>query len=87
MGIVVGATDPYALACVRAAAPSLWFLCPGVGAQGANLKAALGAGLRSDGMGMLVSVSRSIACDSDPAGASANLRQGINDVRRASAST
>ena len=87
VGIVVGATDPYALACVRAAAPSLWFLCPGVGAQGANLKAALGAGLRSDGMGMLVSVSRSIACDSDPAGASANLRQGINDVRRASAST
>ena len=87
VGIVVGATDLDALARVRLDAPSLWFLCPGVGAQGANLKAALGAGLRSDGMGMLVSVSRSIACDSDPAGASANLREGINDVRRASAST
>ena len=87
LGIVVGATDPQALARVRFAAPSLWFLSPGVGAQGANLDAALEAGLRPDGMGMLVSVSRSIACDSDPAVASANLRKGINAVRRASAST
>jgi uridine monophosphate synthetase len=34
IGLVVGATHPEALTRVRAAAPDLWFLSPGVGAQG-----------------------------------------------------
>jgi uridine monophosphate synthetase len=34
IGLVVGATQPEALRRVRAAAPSLWFLAPGIGAQG-----------------------------------------------------
>ena len=41
VGLVVGATDPAALARVRALAPGLWFLVPGVGAQGGDLAAAL----------------------------------------------
>ena len=65
-GLVVGATDPEALARVRAAAPDLWFLVPGVGAQGGDLEAALGAGLRADGLGLLINVSRSIARAADP---------------------
>ncbi|OIO87589.1 MAG: orotidine 5'-phosphate decarboxylase, partial [Anaerolineae bacterium CG2_30_58_95] len=46
IGLVVGATQPEALRRVRAAAPELWFLVPGVGAQGGDLAAALRSGLR-----------------------------------------
>ena len=45
IGLVVGATQPEALARVRAAAPDLWFLAPGVGAQGGELE--IGAESRS----------------------------------------
>ena len=38
IGLVVGATQLDALKRVRAAAPNLWFLAPGVGAQGGDLK-------------------------------------------------
>lgn len=82
LGLVVGATDPHALARVRAVAPDLWFLAPGVGVQGASLEIALHAGLRPDGMGMLVSASRSIAGSADPAAAAANLLELINSARR-----
>jgi orotidine 5'-phosphate decarboxylase subfamily 2 len=58
IGLVVGATQPDALTRVRAAAPDLWFLSPGVGAQGGDLETALEAGLRKDGKGMLINVSR-----------------------------
>ena len=58
VGLVVGATDPQALARVRAAAPDLWFLVPGIGAQGGDLQASLEAGLRPDGLGLLINVSR-----------------------------
>ncbi len=44
IGLVVGATQPEALRRVRAAAPDLWFLAPGVGAQGGDLESALKAG-------------------------------------------
>ena len=82
LGLVVGATDPEALEKVRSVAPDMWFLVPGVGAQGGDLEAALTAGLRSDGLGMLVSVSRSLAMATDPAAEARSLRDAINDVRR-----
>lgn len=34
LGLVVGATDTSALEAVRSISPSVWILCPGVGAQG-----------------------------------------------------
>mgnify|MGYP002067496223 CR=1 FL=1 len=37
VGLVVGATDVSALAAVRVAAPDLWLLAPGVGAQGGDV--------------------------------------------------
>jgi uridine monophosphate synthetase len=77
VGLVVGATQPEALARVRAAAPNLWFLAPGVGAQGADLQTALNAGLREDGMGMLISVSRGISRAEDPARAAETIREEI----------
>jgi uridine monophosphate synthetase len=82
VGLVVGATDPEALARTRAAAPELWFLAPGVGAQGGVLATALAAGLRADGLGLLVSVSRSISLAADPAAAAAELCGAINRERR-----
>jgi uridine monophosphate synthetase len=61
VGLVVGATDPAAIRRVRTLAPWMWLLVPGVGAQGGDLREALIAGLRADGLGMLVNVSRSLA--------------------------
>ena len=81
IGLVVGATQPEALTRVRAAAPNLWFLSPGVGAQGGDLETALKAGLRKDGMGMLINVSRSIARAENPGLAAAELRDEIINLR------
>jgi len=83
IGLVVGATHPEALAKVRAAAPGLWFLSPGVGAQGGSLESALRSGLRADGKGLLINVSRSIARAENPALAAAELRDEIIHIQRA----
>ena len=83
IGLVVGATQPEALARVRAAAPDLWFLSPGVGAQGGDLKTALESGLRTDGIGMLINVSRSIGRAEIPGLAAAELRDEIFNIKRA----
>ncbi len=82
VGLVVGATQPESLARVRAAAPDLWILAPGIGAQGGDLTAALQAGLRADGSGLLVPVSRSLSQAEDPARAAADLRDEIADQLR-----
>jgi uridine monophosphate synthetase len=82
LGLVVSATNPRILASVRAAAPDLWFLAPGVGAQGGDLRSALESGLRQDGMGMLVNVSRSLATAPDIRQAAGQLRAEINAVRQ-----
>ncbi len=82
IGLVVGATQPEALAKVRVAAPDLWFLAPGVGAQGGDLASALKAGLRKDGLGMLISASRSIARAESPRKSAEALRNAINLVKK-----
>jgi uridine monophosphate synthetase len=81
IGLVVGATHPESLAGVRAAAPGLWFLVPGVGAQGGDLEAALQAGLRADGKGLLINVSRGISRAKDPAKAAAELRDEMINIQ------
>jgi uridine monophosphate synthetase len=81
IGLVVGATHPEALARVRAAAPDLWFLSPGVGAQGGELESALKAGLRKDGKGMLIPISRGISRAEKPAQAAAELRDSLLEIR------
>jgi uridine monophosphate synthetase len=80
-GLVVGATYPAALARVRDAAPEAWFLLPGVGAQGGDLESALTAGLRADGLGVVVNSSRGIIYAEDPRRAAAELRDRINQAR------
>jgi len=82
VGLVVGATYPEAVAEARDLAPDLWFLLPGVGAQGGDLEGALSAGLREDGQGVLITVSRGVTQAVDPRAAALRLRDRINECRR-----
>jgi len=81
IGLVVGATQPEALSRVRKAAPEAWFLSPGVGAQGADLETALRLGLRKDGKGMLVTVSRSLSRAEDVARAAEEMRDDMFAIK------
>jgi orotidine-5'-phosphate decarboxylase len=90
VGLVVGATHPEAFRNVRAAAPDLPFLVPGVGAQGGDLAMAVGEGQDRHGAGVLIASSRAVLYASrgadwqDAARAAAReLRQAINGLRRA----
>ncbi len=67
-GLVVGATAPAELVAIRAVAPGLAFLVPGVGAQGGEVEPVLAAGPATAAPawnrpagGLLVNVSRGIA--------------------------
>jgi orotidine-5'-phosphate decarboxylase len=60
LGLVVGATVPAELARVRAIAPRMPLLVPGVGAQGGDVVASVEAGRDADGYGMLINSSRAI---------------------------
>jgi orotidine-5'-phosphate decarboxylase len=59
-GLVVGATYPTELADVRAIAPNVPILVPGVGAQGGDAATVVEHGARSDGRGLIVNSSRAI---------------------------
>lgn len=68
VGLVVGATAPAELRQIRAIAPGLGFLVPGIGAQGGELDPVLEAGPATSppaggkpGAGLLVNVSRGLA--------------------------
>lgn len=82
IGLVVGATFPRVMAELRGLVPDMWFLAPGIGAQGGELEAALKAGLRADGKGMLINVSRSIGRAKNPGRAAAELRDEILNIKR-----
>jgi orotidine-5'-phosphate decarboxylase len=60
VGLVAGATYPDELALVRAAAPELPLLIPGVGAQGGDLEASVRAAFSKSQLRVLVNASRSI---------------------------
>lgn len=84
VGFVVGATNPEAVASVRAAAPDAPILLPGVGAQGGALEASVSAGLDSRGRGVIVSVSRGLAAAPEgPGRAAREFRERIEEVRAA----
>ena len=82
LGLVVGATHPEALRRVRLLVPELWILAPGVGTQGGDLSMALQAGLRADGFGLLIPISRGISQATDPRMAANKIRQTINEYRK-----
>jgi uridine monophosphate synthetase len=82
LGLVVGATQPEALKRVRSLVEDLWILTPGVGVQGGDLAIAVDAGLRRDGMGLLIPISRGISQSADPKKAAEEIRRKINDYRK-----
>jgi orotidine-5'-phosphate decarboxylase len=90
VGLVVGATHPESFRTVRAIAPRLPLLVPGVGAQGGDLAAAVQGGLDAHGAGLLVASSRAILYASRgddwqaaARAAACQLRDAINDLREA----
>ncbi len=82
VGLVVGATHPQIMEMIRAAVPDLWFLSPGVGAQGGELEVTLKAGLRADGKGILLPISRAISRADNPGKAAAEIRDEILHIKR-----
>lgn len=83
VGLVAGATRPERLAEIRAEAPALWLLVPGIGAQGGDLSASLRHGLDAEGRGLLVAVSRSLlyaSQDPDFAAATRLAAMEMNDA-------
>lgn len=81
-GLVVGATDVEAMKKIRGALPDVWFLSPGIGAQGGDLAAALQAGLRKDGLGILLPISRGISKAESPKKMAESFRAEINSLRK-----
>ena len=76
-GLVVGATKPQQLKEIREIAPDLYFLIPGIGAQGGDLKATLEAA----GNKSIINSSRSIIYAEDIRAAAKSLRDEINANR------
>lgn len=60
VGLVVGATYPEELGRIRQLCPDMTFLLPGVGAQGADVAAAVGNALDEGGGGFIITSSRQI---------------------------
>jgi orotidine-5'-phosphate decarboxylase len=59
-GVVVGATKSSLLGALRRTAPELFFLIPGVGAQGGSLEGAVREGTDVNGQSALINISRSL---------------------------
>jgi orotidine-5'-phosphate decarboxylase len=82
LGLVVGATYPQELARVRALAPALPLLVPGIGAQGGDIAATLQAGRNAGGDGLVINSSRAIlyaGSDGDYAAAAARVARETRD--------
>ena len=79
--LVMGATYPSEMAWARSYFPDMWFLVPGVGAQGGDLESATRAGLTAAGDGIIVSASRAIMGAADPHAVAGQMRDTINLVR------
>lgn len=81
VGFVVAGNIPEALEAVRARYPELWILAPGIGAQGGKASEAVPRGIRSDGLGLLPVVARSITADPEPGKKAREFRDEINLAR------
>ncbi|HKW60004.1 MAG TPA: orotidine-5'-phosphate decarboxylase [Candidatus Dormibacteraeota bacterium] len=77
VGLVIGATAPAQVAEVRRVT-DLPFLLPGVGAQGGDVEASVGAAWNGDPASCLVSASRSVLFAADPAREAAALKAQVN---------
>ena len=83
VGLVVAGNTPEALSLLRERFPDVWFLAPGVGAQGGSAGDAVWAGMDAEGLGVLVVVARGIARAEDPGEAAAQVVEEIRDAQAA----
>ncbi|MBW4039245.1 MAG: orotidine-5'-phosphate decarboxylase [Acidobacteria bacterium] len=79
--LVVGATYPEEMRRIRAIAPEMPFLVPGVGAQGGDAAAVVAAGMDARGLGLLISSSRGIVFSDDPGAVARALRDEIRAAK------
>jgi len=82
VGLVVGATFPGELGRIRELCPRLPFLLPGVGAQGADVAAAVRNALDEDGAGFIIVSSRQVlyaSSDRDYAQAARRAAEALRD--------
>lgn len=79
-GLVVGATSPEALARIRALAPDLPFLIPGVGAQGGDATAVMKAAFNGPGS-VVINSSRGILYAGDGPGFAEAAAQSAKTMR------
>ena len=66
LGLVVSAIHPEELSGIRHLAPGLWIIATGISSSDEELAAALRSGLRQDGLGLLIPVSRALWHSGDP---------------------
>lgn len=80
--LVVGATYPEELAEVRSiVGDDIWFLVPGIGAQGGDIKKTVKAGQNSKNTGMIINSSRGIIFSGEPRRKTLKLKNEINKYR------
>lgn len=82
--LVVGATYPNEMKLVRAIAPQIPFLIPGIGAQGGEVESTVKAGVDSDGGRAIINSARGVIFVADPRAEAIKLRDEINKYRRIS---
>lgn len=79
--MVIGATYPQELKEIREITSDMFFLIPGIGAQGGDLEATLQAGLTKNKSGLIISSSRGIIFSENPRKEALSLRNEINKYR------
>jgi orotidine-5'-phosphate decarboxylase len=82
MGAVVGATEPQHIGRLRELMPRAVMLIPGVGAQGGRAEL-LGAAFSAGPAAAIITASRGLAADPDPAAAAERLREQVWEVSTA----
>ena len=79
--LVVGATYPEEMKKIRSLVGDMTFLVPGIGAQGGDIKNVLDAGLNSQGLGLIISSSRSVIFSPNPKEEALKIREEINKYK------
>lgn len=79
--LTIGATYPLQLKEVRTIAQGMFFLIPGIGRQGGDLKNTLKHGLTKQKSGLIISVSRSILYATNVRNEAKEIRDKINKYR------
>ena len=83
VGVVMGATAPREVALVRRRFPKQPFLLPGIGRQGGDVEAAVGAAFTGDPASCLIAVAGAVMYADDPRAAAVSWRDRIRAAAEA----